>query len=95
MVLTKIEDYCIKINLQFQRIDITPPPKFTTVCNMYSSPITPHKQVIIVDDSATESDTDHTSSVEWSGPENQLGLADNWWGSKADEVTEDKNSKTK
>lgn len=99
MVLIKIKDYCIKVDERTVSKDQYHPPKFTMTHNMHSSPVNPQKKLIIVDDSdsATESETDYTSGMEWPGPENQLGLEQEsrWEYPVNMEVAVEKNGKIK
>ena len=62
--------------------------------NMYS-PIPPHKQVTIINNSTMESDSNHGRySGDWSGPENKFSLELQYrWGSQVSEVVADKKSK--
>ena len=61
--------------------------------NMYS-PIPPHKQVTIINNSTMESDSNRRYSGDWSGPENEFSLELQYrWGSQVSEVVADKKSK--
>lgn len=79
------------MGLRFLTIDVN--PKSTMIHSIYSSPITSPKTVFISDEtgSVTESDS---SVVEWTGPENQLGLEPEYlFGLEQDDPVEDNRGK--